>query len=107
MTSARPVAVSFHVRIIETSIPQARSCEVHNQARPGQWRSLWPANRACGHGWMMPTGLAAMPTLSPRASLRALTSFHRDQVGFVESAVRDYGDIFRIRLPGHSFVMVN
>ena len=53
---------------------------------------------------MAPTTL---PTLGPRASLRALTTFHRDQVGFVQTAVRDYGDIFRIRLPGHSFVMVN
>ena len=50
---------------------------------------------------------ATLPTLGPRASLSALSRFHRDQVGFVETAVREYGDIFRIRLPGHSFVMVN
>ena len=54
-----------------------------------------------------PAPAATMPTLSPRAALQALARFHRDQVGFVEKAVRDYGDIFRIRLPGHSFVMVN
>jgi cytochrome P450 len=50
---------------------------------------------------------ATLPSLSPRATVKALARFHRDQVGFVETAVRDYGDIFRIRLPGHSVVMVN
>jgi cytochrome P450 len=39
--------------------------------------------------------------------VKALAAFHRDQVGFVETAVREYGDIFRIPLAGHSFVMVN
>jgi cytochrome P450 len=48
-----------------------------------------------------------LPTTPLRTSITGMATFRRDQVRFVETAVRDYGDIFRIWLLGLPVVMVN
>lgn len=54
-----------------------------------------------------PSGPRPIPSLGLRASLARSVEFHRDQLGFVERAVHNYGDIFRMRLLGLPLVMVN
>jgi cytochrome P450 len=48
-----------------------------------------------------------VPKLSLRENLAGISAMRRDQLGFLERAVRAHGDIFRLRLGGLPMVMVN
>ncbi|MBB2910360.1 cytochrome P450 [Streptosporangium becharense] len=51
--------------------------------------------------------LKSVPRLSLRENLAAVSAIRRDQLEFMQNAVRNHGDIFHMRLGGLPMIMVN